>query len=215
MGRWLGVCVTMKEYKRVYKGDCVKDWENFVAACMSCQRCELHQTRKNVVIGRGTPKRVPLLFVGEGPGEQEDIQGEAFVGRAGKLLDLLLEALSFDPEQYYIANIVKCRPPDNRVPTDKEVEACLPWLRYQVRAIKPSIVVCLGSTAARAIIDKEARITKLRGQWIEREGKFSIMPTYHPSAVLRDIRKREDFYLDMKKVKERLDRIVLQGEGEH
>lgn len=193
----------------------MKDWENFVTACMACQRCELHKTRKNVVIGRGVPKRVPLLFVGEGPGEQEDIQGEAFVGRAGKLLDLLLEALSFDPDHYYIANIVKCRPPNNRVPTDAEMEACLPWLRYQVKAIKPSILVCLGSTAARAIIDKEARITKLRGLWIEREGNFSIMPTYHPSAVLRDIHKRQDFYLDMKKVKERLDEIVHNGEGEH
>ncbi len=192
----------------------MKDWENFVAACKSCQKCELHQNRKNVVIGRGIPKRVPLLFIGEGPGEQEDIQGEAFVGRAGKLLDLLLEALEIEPDQYYIANIVKCRPPNNRVPTEKEAEACLPWLRYQVKAIKPAIVVCLGATAARAIIDKEAKITKLRGQWVEREGKFSIMPTYHPSAVLRDIGKREDFYLDIKKVKERLAGIA-NHEQEH
>lgn len=185
-------------------GDAVKDWESFVNACKVCRKCGLADTRKNVVIGRGAPKPAPVLFVGEGPGEQEDIQGEAFVGRAGKLLDLLLEALEFNPEDYYIANIVKCRPPNNRTPNEEEAEACLPWLRYQVRAIKPSIVVCLGATATKALIDKEAKITKLRGSWVEREGNFSMMPTYHPSAVLRDIHKREDFYLDLKQVKERL-----------
>ena len=191
----------------IYKnnnGDNVNNWSEFVNACKACKKCELHATRQNVVIGRGTPKITPVLFVGEGPGEQEDIKGEAFVGRAGKLLDLALEALGFEPELYYISNIVKCRPPNNRVPNEQEASACLPWLRYQVKVLKPSIIVCLGSTAAKFIIDKEAKITKIRGNWIEREGNFSIMPTYHPSAVLRDTNKREDFYLDIKKVRERL-----------
>ncbi|MCX7772589.1 MAG: uracil-DNA glycosylase [Clostridia bacterium] len=180
------------------------EWEGFVSECMACTKCGLHKERKHVVIGRGESLNVPLLFVGEGPGEQEDIQGEAFVGRAGKLLDLLLEALEFSPRNYYIANIVKCRPPDNRTPTDEEVMACLPWLRYQVKIIKPKIIVCLGATAAKAIIDPDFKITKMRGGWVERQGKTLIMPTFHPSAVLRDSAKRDDFYLDLKKVREKL-----------
>lgn len=179
-------------------------WEAFLNACLSCNKCGLSLNRKNVVIGRGMPKQVPLLFIGEGPGEQEDVQGEAFVGKAGKLLDLVLDALEFKPEEYYIANVVKCRPPNNRIPTNDEVEACIPWLRYQVKAIKPAIIVCLGSTAAKAVIDKDAKITQIRGTWIEKTDKLSIMPTYHPSAVLRDIRKREVFYSDLKKVREML-----------
>ena len=187
----------------------MNDWESFVRACSECQKCSLHQYRKKIVIGRGVPKSVPVLFVGEGPGEQEDIQGEAFVGRAGKLLDLLLEALEFKQSHYYIANVVKCRPPDNRIPSADEVEACLPWLRYQVKVIKPAIIVCLGATAAKAIIDKDAKITKLRGTWVERPGKLIILPTFHPAAVLRDIHKREDFYLDLKKVRGKLSEMGL------
>lgn len=185
----------------------MKDWNGFVKECTACQRCSLHANRMNVVIGRGNPNPAPILFIGEGPGEQEDIQGEAFVGRAGKLLDLLLEALEIKEESYYIANVVKCRPPENRVPSKDEVEACMPWLRYQVKAIKPSIIVCLGSTAAKAIIDDKARITQIRGTWTELKGGLMVMPTYHPAAVLRDIRKREDFYLDMRKVRDKLIEI--------
>lgn len=177
-------------------------WDDFVSACAACNKCSLHENRKNIVVGRGLIKPAPILFVGEGPGEQEDILGEAFVGRAGKLLDLLLDALEIKPEDYYIANVVKCRPPDNRIPTKDEVDACMPWLRYQFSVIKPSIVVCLGATAAKAIIDDDVKITKIRGNWIDKQGKILIMPTYHPAAVLRDSRKREDFYLDIKKVRE-------------
>lgn len=182
----------------------MNNWNDFVRECMACKRCGLHSGRQNVVIGRGNPKPVPLLFVGEGPGEQEDIQGEAFVGRAGKLLDLLLEALGISEDSYYIANVVKCRPPQNRVPSREEMESCMPWLRYQVKALNPSIIVCLGSTAARAIIDDGVKITQIRGTWVELKNGLLVMPTYHPAAVLRDIRKREDFYLDMKKVRSRL-----------
>ncbi len=185
----------------------MNNWNDFVRECKACQRCSLHTDRKNVVIGRGNPKPVPVLFVGEGPGEQEDIQGEAFVGRAGKLLDLLLEALEFNEDYYYIANIVKCRPPQNRIPSKEEVEACIPWLRYQVKALKPSVIVCLGSTAAKAIIDDEIKITQVRGTWIELKGGVMVMPTYHPAAVLRDTRKRYDFFLDIKKVRDKLNEI--------
>ncbi len=182
-------------------------WDDFVSACAACNKCGLHENRRNVVVGRGLIKPAPVLFVGEGPGEQEDILGEAFVGRAGKLLDLLLDALEIKPEDYYIANVVKCRPPDNRIPTKVEVDACMPWLRYQFSVIKPSIVVCLGATAAKAIIDDDVKITKIRGNWIDKQGKILIMPTYHPAAVLRDSRKREDFYLDIKKVREKLNQM--------
>lgn len=179
-------------------------WESFVESCMKCRKCPLGETRTNVVIGRGTNLKAPLMFIGEGPGEQEDLEGKAFVGRAGKLLDLVLEALMFRPEHYYIANIVKCRPPGNRVPTESEAQACLPWLRFQVKYIRPSIIVCLGSTAARHIIDKDFKITQQRGIWVERPGYFSILPTYHPSAVLRDPRKKMDFFQDLKKVRTRM-----------
>ena len=179
-------------------------WESFVEACLKCRKCPLCETRTKVVIGRGTNLKAPLMFIGEGPGEQEDIEGYAFVGRAGKLLDLALEALMFEPRQYYIANIVKCRPPGNRVPTEAEAQACLPWLRFQVKYIKPSIIVCLGSTAAKHIIDKNFRITQERGIWIEKPGYFSVLATYHPSAVLRDPGKKMDFFQDLKKVRTRM-----------
>jgi uracil-DNA glycosylase family 4 len=185
----------------------MKDWNGFVSECKACLRCDLKNNRRNVVIGRGIPGNKPVLLVGEGPGEQEDIQGEAFVGRAGKLLDLLLQALEFKPEQYYIANVVKCRPPNNRIPTFEEMESCLPWLRFQFKYIKPSIIVCLGATAAKAIIDRSVKITQIRGKWIEKKGGLFVMPTYHPAAVLRDNSKREDFYLDFKKVRDKLNEI--------
>lgn len=182
----------------------MNSWDDFIKECSSCTRCVLHESRKNVVIGRGDVKAASILFVGEGPGEQEDIQGEAFVGRAGKLLNLVFEALEIHQEDYYIANVVKCRPPNNRIPTKTEMDACMPWLRHQVKAIHPSIIVCLGSIAAKAIIDPDAKITKIRGDWVEKSDKFAIMPTYHPAAILRDVRKRDEFYLDIKKVRDRL-----------
>jgi uracil-DNA glycosylase family 4 len=162
------------------------DWDEFVRACKNCTGCGLAKNRNNVVIGRGTNLSAKIMLIGEGPGEQEDLTGQAFVGRAGKLLDLLMDALMFDPDDYYICNIVKCRPPGNREPLKEEAMACLPWLRYQVRCIKPEIIVCLGSTALKYIVDENVRITRVRGNWIERPGFFRIMPTYHPSAALRD-----------------------------
>lgn len=182
-------------------------WDEFVRACKNCTGCGLAKNRNNVVIGRGTNLSAKIMLIGEGPGEQEDLTGQAFVGRAGKLLDLLMDALMFDPDDYYICNIVKCRPPGNREPLKEEAMACLPWLRYQVRCIKPEIIVCLGSTALKYIVDENVRITRVRGNWIERPGFFRIMPTYHPSAALRDPNKKEEMYDDMKKVREYLKEL--------
>lgn len=182
-------------------------WDSFVKSCMNCTGCELANTRTKVVIGRGSNLKAPIMLVGEGPGEQEDLTGLAFVGRAGKLLDHLMNALQFRPDDYYICNIVKCRPPNNREPFKEEAKACLPWLRFQVKYIRPSILVCLGGTALKYIVSEDARITRVRGRWIERPGYFRIMPTYHPSAVLRDPAKKEEMYRDMKKVREYLESI--------
>ncbi len=184
------------------------DWENLNSTCFNCQACGLRNTRTNIVIGRGNPN-ASLMFVGEGPGEQEDIQGLPFVGPAGQLLDTLLEALSFKKEEFYIANVVKCRPPNNRVPTDDEAEKCLPYLRNQVALIRPKIIVCLGSTAARHIISRDSKITQIRGKWIERKGCW-IMPTFHPAALLRDQSKKTMFFRDIKEVKNKLHDITQQ-----
>lgn len=179
-------------------------WDSFEKACLNCRKCGLANTRTKVVIGRGSREKACIMFVGEGPGKQEDLTGEAFVGRAGKLLDDLLNALMFEPEDYYICNIVKCRPPENREPLREEVSACIPWLRYQVNYIKPDIIVCLGATALKYLVGEDVRITKIRGSWIDHPGFFKIMPTYHPAAVLRDLNKKEDLFRDMKKVKAHL-----------
>ncbi|NLP13251.1 MAG: uracil-DNA glycosylase [Clostridium sp.] len=181
------------------------NWEELIETCKSCNKCDLGKIRKNVVIGRGN-RNAPMMLVGEGPGEQEDIQGLPFVGAAGKLLDLLLKGMRITEDRYYIANIVKCRPPYNRVPTDKEAETCLPYLRNQVFLIKPQIIVCLGATAMKYIVDRNARITQIRGKWIERKGCW-IMPTFHPAALLRDESKKILMWQDFKNVKQRLDDI--------
>ena len=181
----------------------VEAWKQFEEACSACTKCALSQSRTQVVLGRGTTSPVPVLLVGEGPGEQEDQQGMAFVGRAGHLLDLVLTALQYPEDAWYIANIVKCRPPANREPTDDEAAACLPWLRWQVKALKPRIIVCLGRIASRQLIDKDIRITAARGKWVERQG-FWMMPTWHPAAVLRDPAKKADLYQDLEQVREKM-----------
>lgn len=179
------------------------NWEELISRCTGCYNCQLGNKRTNIVIGRGNINAT-LMFIGEGPGEQEDLQGLPFVGPAGKLLDLLLKAQMIKEDQYYIANIVKCRPPGNRVPTDEEAEMCLPYLRNQVYLIKPKIIVCLGATAMKYVVDRNSRITQIRGQWIERKGCW-IMPTFHPAALLRDESKKILMWEDMKKVKQRME----------
>lgn len=178
-------------------------WKELESSCLACMKCDLGKTRTNVVIERGS-RTAPVMLIGEGPGEQEDKQGRPFVGAAGKLLDLLLSALMLEEKDYYICNIVKCRPPGNREPTEEEAMSCLPWLRNQTALIRPRIMVCMGATAMKYIIDRNAKITQIRGRWIERKG-FWIMPTFHPAALLRDVSKKALMFEDMKKVKLKLD----------
>ena len=187
------------------------NWDQLNSTCANCRNCDLAGTRTNIVIGRGNPS-APIMFIGEGPGEQEDMQGLPFVGPAGQLLDTLLEALQFKPDEYYIANVVKCRPPNNRVPNEDEAEKCLPYLRNQVSLIRPRIIVCLGSTAAKYVVARDIKITQIRGQWIERK-KFWIMPTFHPAALLRDQSKKELLFNDIKEVKKKINQLESEESG--
>lgn len=175
-------------------------WETLEAACKNCAACGLSAGRTNVVFGVGN-REAALMFVGEGPGEQEDLRGEPFVGPAGMLLNEYLTALGIPREDVYIANILKCRPPHNRDPEPEEEEACLPWLRRQTALIKPKIIVCLGRIAAKRIIDPDFKITKEHGIWYEK-GSYRLLATYHPSALLRDPAKRADAYRDFIKIAE-------------
>lgn len=175
-------------------------WQGLYQTCLECNRCPLGQNRKNMVFGEGN-FQADLMFIGEAPGRDEDITGRPFVGRAGQLLDKALLALELTREEhYYIANICKCRPQNNRVPLEEEAQMCLPFLRNQFALIKPKIIVCLGATAMKYIIDREARISKIRGQWYQRKGIY-IMATFHPAALLRDENKKRVFWEDLKKVK--------------
>lgn len=171
------------------------DWKELEEQCVACTRCELCRTRTNVVFGVGS-RTADVMFVGEGPGEQEDLQGEPFVGPAGKLLDNMLSIIDLHRENAYIANIVKCRPPHNRDPLDAEQDACIGYLRKQVALIQPKVIVCLGRVAAKRIIDPEFRITRDHGTWIERGGIW-MTAIYHPSALLRDATKRPDTFEDL------------------
>ena len=170
-------------------------WEDLVENCVNCQKCPLHETRTNVVVGVGN-KNAKVLFIGEGPGENEDLQGEPFVGRGGKLLDKMLEAVDLNRNKnIYIANIVKCRPPKNRDPEPEEQEMCIDWLRNQVKLISPKIIVCLGRISAARIIKSDIKITKEHGQFFEKNG-ILMMPMLHPAAVLRDPRRKPDAFND-------------------
>jgi len=182
------------------------EWEKLQADCLRCQACALHQTRQNVVFGVGAPD-AEVLFVGEGPGAQEDLQGEPFVGRAGKLLDDMLEMIDLDRSRIYIANIVKCRPPGNRDPLFEEQAACMPWLDRQRELISPKILVCLGRIAAGALIDKNFRITRDHGKWYDLEGGVRAMALYHPAALLRDPRRRPETFADLRALRSEIRRI--------
>ena len=177
-------------------------WEELEAQCMSCEKCELCKTRTNCVFGVGNPN-AELMFIGEAPGEQEDLSGTPFVGRAGQLLDKFLFAVDIKREDVYIANILKCRPPKNRDPLPEEEEACIDFLREQVSLINPKIIVCLGRISAMKLIKPDFKITKEHGQWFKK-GNYLMTAVYHPAALLRDPRKKEDMLEDMKKIKEKL-----------
>lgn len=172
------------------------NWQELERACHECRRCPLAQTRTNVVFGVGDPN-AEVLFIGEGPGEQEDLKGEPFVGRAGRLLDDMLEMIGLNRSRVYIANMVKCRPPKNRDPQDSEQSACAEWLREQIRLIRPKLIVCLGRISAQTFIRPDFRITREHGQWFEIDG-VRIMALYHPAALLRDPRKRPETFVDLK-----------------
>ncbi len=183
--------------------------EELRATCADCHACPLGDTRTNPVFGVGNPD-ADLMFVGEAPGEQEDLTGTPFVGRAGQLLDRYLEAVDIRRDRVYIANILKCRPPKNRDPLPEEEDACIGYLREQVRLIRPKIIVCLGRIAAMRLIRPDYRITAEHGTWVEK-GDFAMTAVYHPAALLRDPRKKEDMLEDMKKIRQRLNESVGDG----
>lgn len=173
--------------------------------CLKCQACPLCRGRHNVVFGVGNPES-ELMFIGEGPGESEDLLGEPFVGRAGKLLDTMLELIDLDRSKIYIANIVKCRPPNNRDPLNEEQKACMHWLDSQRAIIQPKLIVCLGRIAANAIIKPDFRITKEHGQWFDLPD-CRAMAIYHPAALLRDESKRPETFEDLRTLRAEARRI--------
>lgn len=182
------------------------NWNDLQQACLRCTRCGLCETRKNVVFGVGATN-ADIMFVGEGPGEQEDIQGEPFVGPAGKLLDDMLSIIDLDRHtNCYIGNVVKCRPPKNRDPMETEQDACIDFLYNQIALIQPKIIVCLGRIAAMRLIREDYRITKEHGQWILKDGIW-MSAIYHPSALLRDVRKRPETFDDLLSIRAKLKEI--------
>ena len=183
-------------------------WEELKESCQGCQRCKLSRTRTNVVFGVGNPQ-ADIIFVGEGPGQQEDLQGVPFVGPAGKLLDDMLSIIDLNRENVYIANIVKCRPPGNRDPQPDEQEACIGFLRNQFALVEPKILVCLGRIAAQRIIDPEFRITRDHGSWRIRNGIW-MTALYHPSALLRDLSKRPDTFSDLLSIRDKMREVHVK-----
>ena len=184
------------------------NWQELKAACDGCTRCGLCETRHNVVFGVGNPT-ADIMFVGEGPGEQEDLQGIPFVGPAGKLLDDMLSIIDlYRQENCYIANIVKCRPPRNRDPMETEQDACIGYLYNQMELVQPKIIVCLGRIAAKRLIDPEYRITRQHGTWTQRNGIW-MTAIYHPSALLRDVSKRPETFEDLLSIREKMNQLKV------
>lgn len=172
-------------------------WEELETAARDCRKCSLRETRTNLVFGVGV-RDARVMFVGEGPGENEDLQGEPFVGRGGQLLDVMLTLIDLDRRKnIYIANIVKCRPPKNRDPLNIEQEACIGWLRAQMELIRPRIVVCLGRIAAQVLIKPDFKISQEHGKFFDVNG-VQYTALYHPAALLRDPRKKPDTFVDLK-----------------
>ena len=180
--------------------------EELAQHCSACQKCVLGQTRTNLVLGTGNPN-ADLMFVGEAPGEQEDLSGVPFVGRAGQLLDKFLYAVDIKREDVYIANILKCRPPKNRDPLPAEEDACIGYLREQVRLIRPKIIVCLGRISAMRLIKPDYKISKEHGTWVQK-GNYLMTAVYHPAALLRDPRRKEEMLEDMKAIRQKLDELA-------
>ena len=181
------------------------EWEALERRCLACRACPLAETRNRVVFGVG-PIRTPVMFVGEGPGQQEDLQGEPFVGPAGRLLDEMLSIIDLSRENCYIANIVKCRPPGNRDPHETEQQACVGFLFEQMQLIRPKLVVCLGRIAAGVLIDRDFRITRQHGQWTKKDGVW-YTAIYHPSALLRDLTRRPETFIDLLAIREKVREV--------
>ena len=181
------------------------DWTELERQCHGCQKCALADTRTHVVFGDGN-RNAEIMFIGEGPGEQEDLQGIPFVGRGGQFLDQMLDIIGLDRSKYYIANIVKCRPPQNRDPLALEQDSCIGYLREQVRLVHPKIIVCLGRIAAMRIIKEDFKITREHGQWFERAGVY-LTAIYHPAALLRDPRRRPETFDDLKSLEQKIREV--------
>ncbi len=181
------------------------NWQELEQSCESCTRCGLCERRHNVVFGIG-PKDADVMFIGEGPGEQEDLQGIPFVGPAGHLLDDMLSIIDLSRENCYIANIVKCRPPRNRDPQEQEQEACIEYLRNQVALVQPKIIVCLGRIAAQKLISPNFRITREHGTWVQKNSVW-MSAIYHPSALLRDVYKRPETFEDLLAIREKIREV--------
>lgn len=185
-------------------------WRELYEECSNCSRCGLSQSRTKIVLGEGRLD-APIMFIGEAPGSDEDRQGLPFVGKAGQLLTKGLTALNLlRGRDYYICNVCKCRPENNRTPNDDEAEACIQYLRNQVALVKPKIIVCLGSIALKHVMDKEGRITRDRGRWIERKG-YHMMATFHPAALFRDESKKVLFWEDLKSIKVKYEDLKAKG----
>jgi DNA polymerase len=182
-------------------------WTKFISACEACTLCPLHESRTNVVVFKGAVD-APLMIIGEGPGAEEDAQGLPFVGASGKLLDLLLTAYGLGSETYHICNIVKCRPPQNRVPTPEEAKICKKLLAAQFSLVKPMVIILLGATAYKYFTNSQDAITKIRGNWIEKNGYF-IMPTFHPAYILRNNTQRIHLWHDIGLVRKKLEELAL------
>ena len=186
-------------------------WPTLTQEVFLCEKCRLAATRNNVVLGEGE-LHAALMFIGEGPGQQEDQTGRPFVGAAGQLLDKMLAAIGLRRDQVYICNIVKCRPPQNRVPEADERAACMDYLRAQVALVRPRVIVCLGSTPARALLGDDVRITRDRGVWRLKKGVW-FMPTYHPAALLRDEDKKRPAWQDFKAIRDKLMELGVYEPG--
>ena len=186
-------------------------WAQLYEELSGCQRCRLCEHRTNVVPGEGNPN-ARLMFIGEGPGQEEDRQGRPFVGRSGELLTRMIHAIGIERSEVYICNVVKCRPPQNRNPEPDEAEACLNYLRAQVALVRPKVIVLLGKVACRYTLGEEIFITRDYGRWFERKGTWFI-PTFHPSALLRDPTKKRDAWDDFQKIREKLKEIS-ESEGD-
>ncbi|MGI6238241.1 MAG: uracil-DNA glycosylase [Christensenellales bacterium] len=190
----------------------VTSWPTLLSEIAACEKCALSKSRTHVVPGEGNPNAA-VMFVGEGPGQEEDRQGRPFVGRSGELLTRMIHAIGLERSECYIANIVKCRPPANRNPEPQEAQMCLDYLRKQLVLVRPRVIVLLGKVACRYTLNEEISITRDHGVWRERKGYF-FLPTFHPSALLRDPSKKRDAWEDFKKVREKLRALnIANPEG--